>query len=44
MEIMRENIKLIKQIGQLRKEVKSLTSKVKKHDRNFLYLSFSKNK
>ena len=32
MEIMRENIKLIKQIGSLRKEVKQLTSDVKKED------------
>ena len=30
---MRENIKLIKQIGSLRKEVKQLTSDVKKEDR-----------
>jgi len=34
MNIMKENIKLIKQITQLRKEVKHYTSLVKKHDRN----------
>jgi hypothetical protein len=39
MNIMKENIKLIKEIGVLRKEVKSLKSQVKKHDRNyFIYI------
>jgi hypothetical protein len=33
---MKENIKLIKQITQLRKKVKELTITVKKHDRNLL--------
>lgn len=35
MNIMKENIKLIKQITQLRKKVKELTITVKKHDRKF---------
>lgn len=39
MNIMKDNIRLIKQISNLRKEVKYLTNTVKKHDRKLHNLS-----
>jgi hypothetical protein len=38
MSIMKDNIKLIKQITSLRKKVKELTITVKKHDRKLILL------